>query len=368
MIHNPAAMSTTNVDLDASAADRRPALAVSILLPMRNEEGYVERCLTSVLAQLGDRSDVEVLCIDGASEDRTADIVREVATRDPRVRLVHNPDRIVPSGMNRGLREARGDVIVRLDTHSEYAPDYIEQCLAVLQRTGADNVGGYIRTVPGRNTPVGRAIGAATSSRFGVGGSVFRTGGGEQEVDTVPFGCFRRDVFERFGLYDERLVRNQDIELNHRIRKGGGRILISPDIRLTYFTRSTFSGLRQQAFFNGLWNPYTIWLLGEGLRLRHFVPLGFVLSLIVLGAGGCLWAPLWWLLAVEVLLYCTLATLMATRAARSHGANPFLIVLAFLQLHLAYGAGSLWGVLTAPFKFRRRSAGCVDGAPAFRRD
>ncbi len=324
---------------------------ISVIIPMRNEERYVARCLDSVLAQLGERRDVEVLCVDGRSTDGTRAVIERYAARDGRIRLVDNPEQIVPVGMNLAISQARGDVIIRLDCHAEYAPDYVEQCVAVLRRTGADNVGGYMLTKPGRDTPVGRAIAAATSSRFGVGGSAFRVGGQEQEVDTVPFGCFRRDVFERFGLYDERLVRNQDIELNSRIRRGGGRIVISPAIRLTYYNRSSYRGLRQQAFHNGLWNPYTIWLVGEGLRLRHFVPLLFVLSLIVLTLLGFLWRPAWYLLAAELVVYAGAA---AIAAARCRGAPRGLVWLAFVQLHLAYGLGSLWGVLTAPARFGLR--------------
>ncbi len=330
------------------------ALRASLVIPMRNEAAYVGRCLDSVLAQIRDRDDVEVLCVDGRSTDGTRAIIERYAAQDGRVRLIDNPEYIVPTGMNRALRVARGNIIIRLDCHSEYAPDYIEQCIAVLERTGADNVGGYITTLPGEDSSVGRAIAAATSSRFGVGGSAFRVGGPEQEVDTVPFGCFRRDVFGRFGSYDERLVRNQDIELNARIRRGGGRIVISPDIRLTYYNRSTFAGLRQQAFNNGLWNPYTIYLVGEGLRPRHFIPLVFVVSLIGLAALGLAWWGFWLLLAAELLLYFTVATVMAWPAARRANTSVVLVIAAFVQLHVAYGLGSLWGVLSAPFRFGLR--------------
>ena len=324
---------------------------ITIIIPMRNEERFVGACLDSVLSQLGDLPECEVLCVDGDSTDRTRKIVMTCADRDPRVRILDNPQRIVPTAMNIAIREARGDVVIRLDCHAEYAPGYFRNCLEVLERTNADNVGGYVETVPTSDTPVGMAISAALSSRFGVGGSVFRIGGGEEEVDTVPFGCFRRDVFDRFGLYDERLVRNQDIELNTRIRRGGGRIVISPTIRSTYYARSTFGGLRQQAFGNGLWNPYTIYLAGEGVGARHFVPLVFVLSLLVLPVVGLFLRPLWWLLACECVTYFLVGTVFARRAAQQTSASAFLVLLTFVQLHLAYGVGSLLGVLTSPMRF-----------------
>ncbi len=325
---------------------------VSVIIPMRNEQAYVAACLDSVLAQIEGVEQIEIICADGASTDGTRDIVLEYAEKDGRVILLDNPARIVPTGMNKAIAAARGEVIIRLDCHARYAPDYIQSCLEVLQRTGADNVGGYMKTESARDTAVGRAIAAATSSRFGVGGSTFRIGGDEQEVDTVPFGCFRRDVFDRFGMYDERLVRNQDIELNTRIRKMGGRIVISPKIQLTYYNRGTFAGLRQQAFNNGLWNPYTLYLVGGGLRPRHLIPLAFVGSVVLLAVVGIFFWPAWIALAAELLLYFTGGTIMARRAAEKERRLWPLIVLAFVQLHIAYGIGSLWGIITAPVKFR----------------
>lgn len=325
---------------------------ISIIIPMRNEKDFVARCLDSVLAQISGREDVEILCVDGASTDGTAKIVEAYAARDPRIRLLQNPDKIVPRAMNLAIGLARGQIIVRLDCHAEYNLGYIDKCVEVLTRTGADNAGGYITTLPGSDTAVGRAIAAASSSRFGVGGSTFRTGGGrEQEVDCVPFGCFRRDVFERFGLYDERLVRNQDLELNSRIRTCGGRIIISPEIQATYYTRSTFAGLRQQAFNNGLWNPYTVYLVGGGLRPRHLAPLAFVLSMCGLLIAGVFWWPAWVLLGMELVAYTLVGSWFAFRSAGPARAPAALVFLAFLQLHLAYGIGSLWGLISAPFVF-----------------
>lgn len=331
-------------------------MQLTILIPMRNEERFVARCLDSILAQLAGREDVEIFCIDGASTDRTAEIVRTYAARDGRVRYFANPARIVPVGLNRAIASARGQVIMRLDCHSEYAPDYVASCLEVLERTGADVVGGYITTRPTEETPVGRAIAAALSSSFGVGGATFRTGGVEREADTVPFGTFRRSVFERFGRFDERLVRNQDIEYCSRIRRQGGRIILSPQIQLTYFMRSTYGGMCRQAFENGQWNPYTLWLTGGGLRLRHFVPLAFVLSVLSLAVASVLWWPIAVLLALVLLLYTAVGAGMALRQARAGGASALLILLAYFQLHWSYGLGSLYGVVTAPLRFGWRPA------------
>lgn len=344
-------------------------LEISLVLVMRNEERFIRRCLDSLIRQVQGRDDVELLCVDGASTDRTREIILEYAEQYDMVQLVDNPGKIVPTGMNLAIDRARGRVLIRMDAHTEYAEDYVDSSLEVLDRTRADVVGGYCLTRPAQDTPTGRAIAAATSHAFGVGGGAFRVGGEEEkEVDTVPFGCFRHDVFNRFGKYDERLVRNQDIEFNSRIRAGGGKVLISPKIKLTYFNRATFAGIRQQSFNNGLWNPYTIYLVGSGLRLRHFVPMAFVLSLIVLGVAGFFFWPIWLVLAGEVALYLLAAGTAAFQVRRKKHVSGLLVWLTFLQLHVWYGLGSLWGVLTVLPKFGFRKERKPGKALADRKD
>lgn len=323
-------------------------IRLSVIIPMRNEERFVARCMDSILPQLPPAGAAEVLCIDGASTDRTREIVQQYAARDSRVKLLDNPDLVVPVAMNLGIAQARGEVVLVLGCHAEYAEDYIDQCLEVLARTGADLVGGYMETRPGQDTPVGQAIAAATSSGFGIGGSTFRAIGPEREADTVPFGCFRRDVFERFGLYDERLVRNQDMELSSRIRRGGGRIIISPKIRLVYYNRSTWSGIRQQSFYNGLWNVYTLYIVGRGLRPRHFVPMAFVLTILGLAAVGLAFWAAWLALLGVVGLYTAVALAMA---ASARGASTPLVLWSFVNLHVAYGVGSVWGIPSGLVRF-----------------
>jgi len=332
---------------------------VSIIIPMRNEEKFVGKCLDSLLRQIEGRDNFEMLCVDGMSTDSTREIVQQYAERDSRIRLIENPQKIVSTAMNLGIAQSRGEFIMCAGCHAEYAQDYIDKCLDVFERTRAEQVGGYLTTVPGKDTMVGRAIAAATSSRFGVGSGP-RVPGPEREADVAAYGGFRRDVFDRFGLYDERLVRNQDIELSIRIRRGGGKVVISPEIRIKYYNRSTFAGLCNQSFLNGLWNPYTLWFAGGGLNLRHFVPLGFVLSLLVLGLVGFAWRPAWLVLTFELLVYCVVGLLEGFRLAGKARTSRLLVFLAFAQLHLAYGVGSFWGVLTMPFKFgfqRKRQPG-----------
>ncbi len=326
---------------------------VTVIVPCRNEEKFIGKCLDSFLCQMGSKKDCEILCVDGISTDRTAEIIKEYSVRDNRVKLITNVAKITPVAMNLALKQAQGDFIVVVSCHAEYASDYIDKCLEVIHRTGADQVGGYIITCPSENTATGVAIAAATSCLFGVGNSKFRLSGPEQEVDTVPFGMYRREVFKKIGLYDERMVRNQDIELNSRIRKSGGRIIISPEIKATYYSRATYRGIWQQSFSNGLWNPYTIWLAIGSLSLRHFVPLVFVLSPLLLFVGSLL--PLgiiFDILFLAVLLSYGIAALyFSFRLSREKRLPIRYILWSFIVLHIAYGLGSLWGILTFLIKF-----------------
>jgi len=327
---------------------------VSIIIPMRNEEGFVGKCLESFLRQPSERQDIEVLCVDGMSTDTTREIVRKIAEHDERVRLIDNPRKITPVAMNLGISRSCGDFIIVVSCHAEYASNYIDKCLEVINRTKADHVGGYMTTVPEKDTQIGIAIAAATTSPFGVGNSIFRLGGSEREVDTVPFGMYRREVFEKIGLYDERLVRNQDIELNTRLCKAGGRIIISPEIQLIYYNRSTYRGLWQQSFNNGLWNPYTVWLTGGGLSLRHFIPMFFVIGLFTLPLGAVFRPPVKWVLLSYILVYLCSASYFSIKHTWRNKTSAILVLWSYIVLHISYGLGSLCGVITIPFKFPHR--------------
>jgi glycosyltransferase involved in cell wall biosynthesis len=340
-------------------------MIVSIIVPVRNEGDFVGRCLQSILAEIGERRDVEVLCVDGLSTDCTREIVAGYAARDPRIRLIDNPGKTLPKALNLGIRNARGRYILRMDAHSECLPGYVWKNIEVIQRTGAESVGGCIVTRPADDTPVGRAVAAALSSAFGVGDTRSRTGSAqEQESDEAVFGCFARDLFDRIGYFDERLTRNQDMEFFSRIRQRGGRIIISPEIGVLYYSRSTYGGLRSQAFTNGQWAAYTIWLIGGGLRPRHLVPFMFVLSLLALSVLGFFWWPFWLLWAAEMFVYLATGMVMAVKAAGPANTSAFLVLLAFIQLHVCYGVGTLWGFVELPLKFglsRGRGAAATNG-------
>ena len=230
-------------------------MIVSVIVPVRREMPVIERFLASLAAQdvPGVEEDVEweVIVADGMSDDGTRDVLAKWARAWPRLTVMDNPRGYVSCGLNTAVRAARGDIVIRMDAHSEYAPDYVRQCLAVLAETGADNVGGPART---RATGwLARAVAAAWHSRFGSGGAKFHDTAYEGLVDTVPYGCWRRATLERAGLFDESLIRNQDDELNLRIVRGGGRVWQSPRIRSWYWPRASLRTLFAQYFQYGFW-------------------------------------------------------------------------------------------------------------------
>jgi glycosyltransferase involved in cell wall biosynthesis len=290
---------------------------------------------------------MEVLVVDGMSTDGTREKVAGWCAQRPELRMLDNPRRIVPTAMNIGIRAARGRWIARLDAHTEYAADYLTRCLETIARTAADNVGGCITTLTSDDTLQGRLVRALTTHRFGVGNAGFRVGAREGKADTVVFGCFRREIFERVGMYDERLVRNQDYELNRRIIKAGGTIWHNPAIGARYFNQPSIIGLLRQAFGTGQWNVWMWYLAPYSFAWRHAIPLMFVIGL--LGALLLLLASSNIGLAALVALlapYFALAVYSSVQQARRYGIwmAPILPFM-FFAYHASYGAGSLWGIL-----------------------
>ncbi|MCL1918052.1 MAG: glycosyltransferase family 2 protein [Peptococcaceae bacterium] len=330
-------------------------VVTSVVIPIRNEEAYIEQCLHSLLRQDYPVEKMEVFFVDGASVDKTCEIVQKYCGQYSHLHLLNNPDKTVPYAMNIGIKASSGRYIVRLDAHSAYAGDYISQCIACLERTDADNVGGVAQT-QGQGL-WGNAIALMLSSKFGVGNSSFRVGAEDGYVDTVPFGAFRREVFDRYGLYDTRLTRNQDNEMNYRIRKKGGKIYLSNEIQLTYFCRDSVGAIAKMGFQNGKWNIITSFLCPGTMGLRHFIPLVFVLSIVILGVLS-LGAPhmLWpYVLLAEGVCYVLASGGYALSLAGKKGMRYFLPLLGLFPLfHICYGVGSLLGFLSPIIRTRRK--------------
>jgi succinoglycan biosynthesis protein ExoA len=317
--------------------------AVSVVVPCRNERDQIEDCLRSVLAQEPVPGGFELIIADGMSDDGTRSKLLKLAKENSRLRIVDNPGLIVSTGLNAAVREARGSVIVRMDAHTKYAPDYIRKCLEVLQTTGADNVGGpWVAEGTGI---IGRAIAAAFQSPFSCGSARGHNPNYEGIVDSVYLGCWRRDVFERVGRFDEELVRNQDDEFNLRLTRAGGKIWQSPLIKSCYTPRSSLFALFKQYMQYGYWKVRVVQKHRLPASVRHLVAGGFVLSLIIL-----LPAALRWPLAAQGLIglvsaysLCNVTASVLTAARHEWKLLPFLPAI-FACYHFAYGYGFLRGV------------------------
>ncbi len=323
-------------------------IMVSVIVPVRNEEKYIAECMESILSQSYPKEDLEVLLVDGQSEDNTRKIISSYCERYPYIRLLDNPYRTAPRALNTGIKASRGNIIIRLDAHTYYDKDYIARCVETLndEKIDACNVGGPIVTLPGDGTLTAKAIALATSHPFGVGNSKFRTSCEPRYVDTVPFGAFKREIFDEVGLFNEYLLRNQDVELNSRIRKSGKRIYLSPGIKSFYYNRPDLKALWRQNFNNGMWNIFTNALSKGSLSIRHFIPLIFVLSLIG-SALMILINPAGYLLTAFVLIsYLAANIFFSLKICRRNGLKLLpALVLSFAALHFSYGLGSVWGLV-----------------------
>lgn len=327
-------------------------MTLSVICPIYNEEKYIAQFLESLLKQDYPKDDLEIILVDGMSKDGTRDIVVRYIDQYPFIRLIDNPEKIVPYAMNKGIDAAKGDIIMRLDAHASYQPDYFSVLVNGLKRLKAENVGTVCKTDVLHKTPKTLAIREVLGNKFGVGNSTFRTGiDHEQEVETVPFGCWSKEVFEKYGKYDVRLVRNQDIELNKRIIRGGGHIYILPDTYCTYLARETYHALAKNNYGNGKWNILTVYYtkLFSSLSIRHFIPLAFVLSLIVPALLSFLWWPFILISIATLLAYTGLIGVISAKLAITKHLNFFYLVATFFVLHLSYGWGSLMGILKLPF-------------------
>jgi len=317
-----------------------PAPFVTIAMPCLNEEAYIEACLRSVAAQDYPRDRIEILVGDGGSTDRTREILARLAAEDPRIRVIDNPDRIQAAAMNQIIRQARGEVIVRMDVHCEYAGDYVRKCVEVLERTGADNVGGAQRARA--KTWFQRALCAALESPLGVGGAKYRSADNEGYVDTVFLGAFRRRVFETAGMYDPRAITNEDAELNQRVIAAGGKVFLSRDIVVHYYPRDSFRSLARQYYKYGQGRARTLLKHRTFLSLRPAIPFFMVVS----GSALLVTSPWHRLFPVAAGIYAAATGVEAVRVGSRQGLPAIPIVWGiFPVLHVSHGVGFASGLL-----------------------
>ena len=320
---------------------------ISIILPCRNEEKYIETSIQSLINNQSDDFLLEIMVVDGMSTDKTVEIINHYTRRFSFIKLFQNTKKTVPYAMNIGIAHAQGEFIVRVDAHALYPENYVATLVTNLIDLDADNVGALWRTDVLTKNKKPLAIKEVLSNRFGVGNALFRIGISEvTQVDTVPFGCYKKEVFIKYGLYDTRLTRNQDIEFNKRITKGGGKIYLLPYLECVYYARETFASLAKNNYNNGLWNILTVKHTRRlsSLSLRHFIPLCFILSLILPILFSFLCAPLIWFAGCSLFLYLCFLTVICARLSYKKKLNFFYLFWSFIILHFSYGVGSVVGI------------------------
>ena len=318
---------------------------VSIVIPMRNEEKSIGRCLEAVRAQDYPPGRIEVLVVDGRSTDGSREVVEAFARRDPRIRLLDNPSGSIPAGLNIGIVASGGDVVARLDGRTELASDYVSAGVRLLRRTGASNVGGAVLSV--NPSYMGRVLALVWESRFGMGGAAARYGEAtERDVDTVYMGMYPRGVLERIGLYDEEMVRDQDDELNYRLRAHGGRVLLTPTMRSRYLNSSSPRRFARQNFLYGYWKVRVCQKHPRMASARHLVPPAFVLGLLAGPAMAAASAPAAAAFVAALAGYAAGAVGAAASIGRRAGWRYALPLPAlFLLTHVAWGSGFLIGLV-----------------------
>ena len=327
---------------------------VSILVPCYNEQSTIRLLLDALREQTFPRLDMEVIISDGMSTDDTRGVIAAFIKDYPdlNLRVVDNTHRSIPSAVNRAIESSRGEIIVRLDAHSKPYPDYVEKCVTAIEENRGDNVGGVWEIHAGAKTWIAESIAVAAAHPLGVGDALYRHTKQAAEVDTVPFGSFRRTLIEKVGLFDESLLTNEDYEFNARVRKAGGRIWLDPSIRSIYFARKTLRELARQYWRYGFWKWRMLRRYPDTLRWRQALPPLFVLSLFGLAVLTFIFPLAGWFLAGELFLYFFIFILAGLYAGMRQG-KPYLLAgmpLVIPIMHIAWGSGLLWSMVSSGFQ------------------
>lgn len=328
-------------------------LLVSVIIPVRNEEEYIANCVKSVLSQDFPREDMELILVDGDSEDRTVAIIKDFADKYDFIKLCKNPKKTVQHALNIGIRNAAGKYVVRLDAHSEYAGDYISECVKHLEKTNAANVGGPM--IARGKTRLQKVIAAAYHSPFALGGGKFHNEDYEGYADTVYLGAFKRETLLNLGIYDEDLPRNEDDDLNLRILESGGKVYVTPKIKSMYYPRNCYRALFKQYFGYGVWKVAVIKKHGKFARVSHLVPVLFFLFVVIFLVLSLFSRLARLTFAAVMLIYWSLSFYFSLKSKYLSGfCDRLRLVWVHFVLHIAYGAGFFCGI----FKFWNAKFGC----------
>ncbi|MGE9896437.1 glycosyltransferase family 2 protein [Anaerovoracaceae bacterium SGI.195] len=316
---------------------------VSVIIPTLNEDEYIEQCIKSMFKQDYAIDLMEWIFVDGGSKDKTIAVISDYRDKYPTlIKLLNNPNKIASSAMNIGIEAAQGEYIIRLDAHSKYSPDYISKCIYWIEKTGADNVGGIANTEA--FTKIGKCIAKMLTCSFGVGNSQFRITEESGYVDTVPFGAFRKDLFDRIGPFEESLARNEDNEMNFRIRKNGGKIFLSNEIIFTYYCRESLLDIAKMAYGNGYWTVIAAKKIPGAMGVRHFIPLVFTIGLIGIPIAYFMNKILCYL-GLTILSVYFLIDLAISIKLTSRFYQFFILLILFPLFHISYGIGSMIGII-----------------------
>jgi len=330
--------------------------SVSIIIPCYNEQATIGLVLDALYGQTYPRANLEVVISDGFSSDRTRAVVEEFRREHPDlpVYVVDNRIGTIPSALNQAIRQARGEIIVRLDGHSMPIPEYVERCVSALESGRGDNVGGVWDIRPGAPTWIAESVALAAAHPLGVGDAMYRLKAQAGAVDTVPFGSFRRTLTDKIGMFDETLFTNEDYEFNTRVREAGGTVWLDPSIRSVYFARSTLGQLARQYWRYGFWKWRMLRRYPHSLRWRQVLPPVFVFSLISLFVLS-LWVGIASLLLfVQLVSYFSVLGLVGLKMAIQKR-KPFLVAgfpLAVAAMHITWGGGFLWSMVSGLFLTR----------------
>lgn len=317
---------------------------VSVIVPLYNEERYIKDFIVSLSKQTYSIDQMEWIFADGRSTDKTVEIINSFVLEGKYpIILLDNDKRKTPYALNMAIQQARGEYIIRLDAHASYSPNYIEKCVYYLDTMDVDNVGGVAET--SANGFIGKAISKMLSTPFGVGGSDFRTGNGNRYVDTVPFGAFRKEVFDRVGLFNTKLLRSEDNDMNARIRESGGKIWLAEDIRFRYFCRDTVGGILKMALQNGNALFHTLRENPKAMSLRHFIPFFFLLSLVAMPVIS-IFVPIFWCFFVAEMGAYFLLDFYFSFVSIKPMKLGIITVWLYPLFHIVYGIGSLLSVFS----------------------
>lgn len=320
-----------------------------IVIPVRNEEKYIQRCLESVLDfDVPEEVNVDIAVIDGMSTDNTLQIVRTICSVHTNIRVILNPEIYQGPGLNKVIMDTKCDWVMRLDAHSYYPEEYLRLCYKTALDTDSDNCGGVVNTKAGNSTYSAKLVQALTTHKFGVGNSGFRTSMVQGPADTVPFGFFKRKIFDDIGYFNERLVRAQDYEYNRRILKYGGKIWFNPEIKITYFNQSSFPKfIRKQLFKEAPYNAYMWYLAPYTFAYRHAITGVFSLGIVIGLILSSIFQVIYYIYFSVLVLYLSLAIISSIQQAKRYRLYLHVVFLpiGFLIFHFTHGLGLLGGVM-----------------------